>query len=85
MAPVAVVMDMAIMGATEVDTIAPTLGHPMRPAPPPEQPRASLLILETYLSPNRTFLDLPALLKEMDLLSDFAQACRRELREPAQR
>ncbi len=45
---------------------------------------AGLLILETYLSPNRTFPDLPALLKEMDLLRDFAQACRRELQEAAQ-
>jgi hypothetical protein len=46
--------------------------------------KAGLLILETYLSPNRTFLDLPALLKEMDPLSDFAEACRRELQEAAQ-
>jgi hypothetical protein len=37
------------------------------------------LILETYLSPNRTFVDLPELLKEVDPLRDFSEACRREL------
>ncbi len=37
------------------------------------------LILETYLAPNRTFVDLPDLLKEVDPLRDFSEACRREL------
>jgi hypothetical protein len=37
------------------------------------------LILETYLSPNRTFVDLPDLLREVDPLRDFSEACRREL------
>ena len=35
--------------------------------------------IETYLSPNRTFIDLPALIREMDPLRDFSEACRREL------
>jgi hypothetical protein len=47
--------------------------------------KAVLLIVETYLSPNRAFVDLPALLKEMDPLRDFAEACRRELVEAQQR
>jgi len=37
------------------------------------------LIIETYLSPNRTFGDLPEFLKEMDPLRHFGEACRREL------
>jgi hypothetical protein len=37
------------------------------------------LILETYLSPNRTFVDLPDLLREVDPLRDFSEACRGEL------
>lgn len=37
------------------------------------------LILQTYLSPNRTFVDLPELLNEVDPLRDFSEACRREL------
>ena len=41
--------------------------------------KAGRLILETYLSPNRTFLDLPELINEMDSLRDFSEACRREL------
>jgi len=41
--------------------------------------KAAQLIIETYLSPNRTFIDLPALIKEMDPLRDFSEACRREL------
>jgi len=36
-------------------------------------------ILETYLSPNRTFVDLPELLNKVDPLRDFSEACRREL------
>ena len=41
--------------------------------------KAGRLILETYLSPNRTFVDLPQLIEEMDPLRDFSEACRREL------
>src|ERR1700756_5708352 len=41
--------------------------------------KAAQLIIETYLSPNRTFVDLPVLINEMDPLRDFSEACRREL------
>ena len=41
--------------------------------------KAGRLILDTYLSPNRTFVDLPELINEMDPLRDFSEACRREL------
>ncbi|WP_228747916.1 hypothetical protein [Bradyrhizobium sp. BR 10289] len=41
--------------------------------------RAGHLIIETYLSPNRTFVDLPKFIEEMDPLRDFGEACRREL------
>jgi hypothetical protein len=37
------------------------------------------MILETYLSPNRTFADLPDLIDEVDPLRQFSDACRREL------
>ena len=37
------------------------------------------LIIETYLSPNKTFVDLPEALDAMDPLRDFSAACRREL------
>ena len=37
------------------------------------------LILETYLSPNRTFADLPDLLNEVHPLRHFSEACRGEL------
>lgn len=40
---------------------------------------AALLIIETYVSPNRTFADIPEFIKEMDPLRDFSEACRREL------
>jgi hypothetical protein len=40
---------------------------------------AGRLIIETYLSPNKTFVELPEFLKEMDPLRDFGEACRREL------
>ena len=40
---------------------------------------AARLILNTYLSPNRTFVDLPDLINEMDPLRDFSEACRCEL------
>ncbi|UWU74838.1 hypothetical protein N2603_33030 [Bradyrhizobium huanghuaihaiense] len=41
--------------------------------------RAGHLIIEAYLSPNRTFVDLPRFIEEMDPLRDFGEACRREL------
>ncbi len=41
--------------------------------------KAGRVILETYLSPNRAFVDLPDLINEMDPLRDFSEACRREL------
>jgi hypothetical protein len=41
--------------------------------------RAGRLIIETYLSPNREFVDLPEFIDEMDPLRDFGEACRREL------
>ncbi len=41
--------------------------------------RTGRLIIETYLSPNRTIVDLPAFIDEMDPLRDFGQACRCEL------
>ena len=41
--------------------------------------RASRLIIETYLSPNREFGDLPKFMEEMDPLRDFGEVCRREL------
>jgi Xaa-Pro aminopeptidase len=47
--------------------------------------KAGRLIVETYLSPERTLADVPALLDEMDPLRDFAEACRRELVEVQQR
>ena len=37
------------------------------------------VILVTYLSPNRTFADLPALIDEVDPLREFSDACRGEL------
>ena len=47
--------------------------------------KAGRLILETYLSPNRTFVDLPELINEMDPLRDFSEACRRELQSADRR
>ena len=41
--------------------------------------KAGHVIIQTYLSPNRTFVDFPDLIKEMDPLRDFSDACRREL------
>jgi hypothetical protein len=41
--------------------------------------KAGRVILETYLAPNRTFVDLPELINEMDPLRDFSEACRTEL------
>lgn len=40
---------------------------------------AGRVIIEAYLSPNKTFIDLPEYLQEMDPLRDFGEACRREL------
>ena len=47
--------------------------------------KAGRLILETYLSPNKEFVDLPELMKEMDPLHEFSEACRRELISAPQR
>jgi hypothetical protein len=47
--------------------------------------KAGRLILETYLSPNRTFVDLPDLINEMDPLRDFSEACRGELQSADRR
>ena len=47
--------------------------------------KAARLIIETYLSPNKTFVDLPELIDEMDPLRDFSEACRRELQTAHQR
>src|SRR5215470_815605 len=47
--------------------------------------KAGRLILDTYLSPNRTFVDLPELINEMDPLRDFSEACRRELQSADRR
>ena len=47
--------------------------------------KAGRLILETYISPNRTFVDLPDLINDMDPLRDFSEACRRELQSAQQR
>ena len=41
--------------------------------------QAGRRIIETYLAPNRSFVDLPDFLEEMDPLRDFGEACRREL------
>ncbi|WP_027554330.1 hypothetical protein [Bradyrhizobium sp. Cp5.3] len=37
------------------------------------------LIIETYLSPNRSFVDLPQFMEEMDPLREFGEICRCEL------
>jgi hypothetical protein len=47
--------------------------------------KAGRLILHTYLSPNRTSVDLPELMNEMDPLRDFSEACRRELQSADRR
>jgi hypothetical protein len=41
--------------------------------------KAGRLIIETYIAPNRSFIDLPEFMEEMDPLRDFGEACRREL------
>src|ERR1700757_15194 len=43
------------------------------------------LILDTYLSPNRTFVDLPELINEMDPLRDFSEPARGEFHPPGGR
>jgi len=41
--------------------------------------KAGRLIIQTYLAPNRTLIDLPELIDEIDPLRDFSEACRQEL------
>lgn len=41
--------------------------------------KAGRLIVDTYLSPNKEFADLPELMSGMDPFRDFSDACRREL------
>lgn len=41
--------------------------------------KAGRLIIEAYLSPNRSFSDLTEVINEMDPLRDFSEACRRDL------
>ena len=47
--------------------------------------KAGRLIIETYLSPNRSFADLPELFGGMDPFREFSDACRRELQAPDRR
>jgi hypothetical protein len=42
--------------------------------------RAARSIIQAYLSPNRTMVDLPEVLDEIDPLRDFSEACRHELK-----
>ncbi|WP_275199297.1 hypothetical protein [Bradyrhizobium sp. CSA207] len=41
--------------------------------------RAGRRIIETYLAPNTSFVDLPGFMEEMDPLREFGEACRREM------
>jgi len=41
--------------------------------------RTGRLIIETYLSPNRSIVDLPDFIEEIDPLRDFGEVCRSEL------
>ena len=41
--------------------------------------KAGRLIIDAYLSPNRTFADLAEVVSEMDPLRDFSEVCRRDL------
>jgi len=41
--------------------------------------RVGRLIVEAYLAPNRSFVDLPSFMEEMDPLREFGEACRCEL------
>ncbi|WP_407157595.1 hypothetical protein [Bradyrhizobium sp. STM 3557] len=45
--------------------------------------RAGRLIIETYIAPSRSFVDLPDFLAEIDPLRDFGEACRLELQNLA--
>lgn len=42
--------------------------------------KAGRLIIEAYLSPNKTFADLTEVVSKMDPLRDFSEACRLDLR-----
>ena len=41
--------------------------------------RAGRLIIETYVAPNASFVDLPGFMEEVDPLREFGDACRREM------
>jgi hypothetical protein len=41
--------------------------------------KAAQAIIQVYLSPNKTFVDLPQVLGEIDPMRDFSEACRREI------
>ena len=41
--------------------------------------KAALVIIETYAAPNRTLVDIPEFIRQMDPLRDFSEACRQEL------
>lgn len=41
--------------------------------------RAARSIIQAYCRPNKTFVELPDVLNEIDPLRDFSNACRREL------
>ena len=41
--------------------------------------RVGRLIIETYLAPNKSFVDLPGFMEEVDPVRDFGEACRREM------
>jgi hypothetical protein len=60
----ALIARMKVVSSDEVVAAAEKAGHQ---------------IIETYLSPNRTFTDVPDLIKEVDPLREFSDACRREL------
>lgn len=41
--------------------------------------KAGRLIIDAYLAPNKSLVDLPVLIADLDPLRDFSEACRREL------
>jgi hypothetical protein len=41
--------------------------------------KAGRLIIDTYLAPNKSLVDVPELIADLDPLRDFSEACRREL------
>ena len=47
--------------------------------------KAGRLIIDTYLAPNKSLVDLPVLIADLDPLRDFSEACRRELEGRARR